>query len=99
MQSRGPFLRLPVEAKRPSELPMIAVGVDLQTHRRSPRMERNIPYVLIIIIAGAAFGIVLMIWALEGTSGGRQAAQTAPPHTTTTAPKNRKPDVTPVPSN
>jgi hypothetical protein len=77
---------------------MIALGVDFQI-KRNPRMERNVPYSLIVIIAGVAFGIVLMIWAIEGTSGGRQAAQTTPPHTTTTGSTNREPNVTPVPRN
>lgn len=76
---------------------MTAVGADFQINRRIPRMERNVPYALIIILAGVAFGIVLMIWAIEGTSGGRQAAQTT--HTTTTGSTNRKPNVTPVPGN
>jgi hypothetical protein len=62
-------------------------------------MERNVPYALIIILAGVAFGIVLMIWAIDGTSGRRQAAQSTPPHTTTTGSTNRKPNVTPVPGN
>jgi hypothetical protein len=78
---------------------MIAVGADFQINRRNPRMERNVPYALIIILAGLALGIVLMFWAMEGTSGGRQAAQTTSPHTTTTGSTNRKPNVTPVPGN
>ncbi len=78
---------------------MTAVGADFQINRRNPGMERNVPYALIIILAGVAFGIVLMIWAIEGTSGGRQAAQTTPSHTTTTGSTNRKPNGTPVPGD
>lgn len=61
-------------------------------------MERDVPYGLIVIIAAVAFAIGLMIWAIEGTSGARQTAETTPHQTTTTGSTSRQPNATPVPA-
>jgi hypothetical protein len=34
-------------------------------------MRRNIPYAMLVPIAVVCFAVVLMIWSLAGTSGGR----------------------------
>jgi len=61
-------------------------------------MKRDVPYALVAIISGVAFAIVLMIWAMEGTSRGRLTVQTTPPQTTTTGSANRQPNAIPVPA-
>jgi hypothetical protein len=37
-------------------------------------MKTDTPYAVAIIFAAVAFAVVLMIWSLAGTSGGRQVA-------------------------
>jgi hypothetical protein len=39
-------------------------------------MKDDTPYAVVIIFAAVALAIVLMIWSLAGTSGGRQVATT-----------------------
>lgn len=38
-------------------------------------MDRNVPFVIIFLIAMVCIAIVLMLWAMEGTSSGRREFQ------------------------
>lgn len=40
-------------------------------------MNRDAPYAIIFVIAMACAGVVLMFWAIEGTSNGRREHQAA----------------------
>lgn len=40
-------------------------------------MNRDVPYAIIFVIGMACVGVVLMLWALEGTSSGRREHQAA----------------------
>jgi hypothetical protein len=47
-------------------------------------MRRDLPYAIIVPPVMVGFAVVLMIWAISGSSGGRMASQ-APAMTTTGA--------------
>ncbi|MDB5604291.1 MAG: hypothetical protein JWP25_1191 [Bradyrhizobium sp.] len=61
-------------------------------------MERNVPYAVIVIIAAVGFAAILMFWAMEGTSGGRQAMETIRRQTGTTGSASRQSTETPEPA-
>jgi hypothetical protein len=46
-------------------------------------MKRNVPYAIILPIAVVCFAVVLMIWAMSGTSGGGPDNASAPSSATT----------------
>jgi hypothetical protein len=62
-------------------------------------MKRNVPYAIILPIAVVCFAVVLMIWAMSGTSGGRpdNASTTSNATTTRTTENAIRPPA--VPSN
>ena len=53
-------------------------------------MKRDIPYAIILPIVVVCFAIVLMIWAMTGTSGGR--VRSATDRTTGTVPTGANQD-------
>jgi hypothetical protein len=59
------------------------------------RMNRDVPYAIIFVIAMACVGVVLMLWAMEGTSGGRRWE-----HQASDTPRSAyaQPDASPVPA-
>jgi hypothetical protein len=61
-------------------------------------MERNVPYAVIVIIAAVGFAVILMFWAIEGTSGGRRAMETTTRQTGTTGSASRQSTETPAPT-
>lgn len=38
-------------------------------------MNRNVPYAIVFLIAMVCVAVVLMLWAMEGTSSGRRELQ------------------------
>jgi hypothetical protein len=60
-------------------------------------MKRNVPYAIILPIAVVCFAVVLMIWAMSGTSGGRP--DNASPTSNATKTSTTQPAPPTVPSN
>jgi hypothetical protein len=57
-------------------------------------MNRDVPYAIMFVIAMACVAIVLMLWAMEGTSSGRQERQASD----TPRSAYTQPDASPVPA-
>jgi hypothetical protein len=62
-------------------------------------MKRNVPYAIVAPIAVVCFAVVLMIWAMSGTSGGRSDNVSGAPTPATTRPTEDAVRVPTVPSN
>jgi len=62
-------------------------------------MKRNVPYAIVAPIAVVCFAVVLMIWAMSGTSGGRSDNVSGAPTPATTQPTEDAVRVPTVPSN
>ena len=63
-------------------------------------MNRNVPYAIIFLIAMVCVAVVLMLWAMEGTSSGRlqrQASDT--PRSAYRSPNESPVPAAPLPSN
>lgn len=58
-------------------------------------MNRDAPYAIFFVIAMACAGVVLMFWAIEGTSSGRREHQAA---SDTTRSAYTQPSASPVPA-
>jgi hypothetical protein len=57
-------------------------------------MNRDVPYAIIFVIGMVCLGVVLMLWAMEGTSSGRRQRQASDsPRSAYT-----QPSVSPVPA-
>ena len=63
-------------------------------------MNRNVPYAIIFLIAMVCFAVVLMLWAMEGTSSGRRELQASDtPRSAYTQPNASPVPAAPEPNN
>ena len=63
-------------------------------------MNRNVPYAIIFLIAMVCVAIVLMLWAMEGTSSGRLERQVSDtPRSAYTQPNASPIPAAPLPRN
>jgi hypothetical protein len=63
-------------------------------------MNRNIPFAIIFLIAMVCVAVVLMLWAIEGTSSGRREFQASDtPRSTYTQPNASPVPTVPAPNN
>jgi hypothetical protein len=62
-------------------------------------MKRNVPYAIVLPVAVVCFAIVLMIWAMSGTSGGRSDNVSGNPSSATRQSSENAVRVPTVPSN